>query len=338
MMSRVGDTWEKHQRREINRFLRQYAEAQNPDRACVPAYPGSMLFNQIAVLSACRNSSSALPRFESLDPVYESLSYTDSGYPADNSILLDCQVWRPDLEKILAAEFDQLVRSNGEVSRVVILSGPHRARLERLCKQLSLNTVVKNAPWWNGAAMLYLYRSVSHVLFVDTARSLDAAMIGVECTMIASHEYSQSPVSSVLFSALSQLPCCRLRQQLAHAHETTEYEILDHISANLTIVENSAAAVVSVLGVDCTESSDATVIRAGGFRQQRWKNRLGNLHVSTRRKVRKLTEDPHAFFADSRLPGSNAIAARLPVRTEKKPLSVAGPENETATDVNKRAA
>ena len=77
--------WETHQRSEIRRFLRltlPELEIAQTDRLpeCVPLYPGSMLFNQIAVLHSRPASNEAVsdeavselvcqqvPLFESLD-------------------------------------------------------------------------------------------------------------------------------------------------------------------------------------------------------------------------------------------------------------------------------
>ena len=73
------DSWEKHQRLEISRFVASYIGGGYTDRDFVPLYPGSMLFNQIALADNGCSLQSAVydqPRIESLDAVYEALAYS----------------------------------------------------------------------------------------------------------------------------------------------------------------------------------------------------------------------------------------------------------------------
>jgi len=56
-------------------------------------------------------------------------------------------------------------------------------------------------------------------------------------------------------------------------------------------------------------TTEAPVICTERIWQHKLRNKLGNLQISTRRKSRKLFEDPRAFFKDSKLPGSDGVAA-----------------------------
>jgi len=211
---------------------------------------------------------------------------------------------------------------------VVVLAGRYSHRITSICNGLSIESKVIKPQWWSAAFLINLYRQSLHTVFVDTARALDAAMTGAECSLIVGDTYKQSPVFPALHGALSLIPCCSMPQKPVETKLTT--------STRFVIVENACDELQYALTGDsqfCIANNIngcggvGPVVRTGVCWQHLWKRKIGNLRVSTRRKARKLTEDPQAFFNDSKLPGSRAIASILPK-----------PARESVADHTKRGA
>jgi len=329
MLASAGD-WERHQRREVRRVLRQHVSDSSQGRTrftqCLPLYPGSMLFNQIAILGSrvgagrvvSEVESGSVPRFESLDAVYAALGLLNPPGFSDNTLLIDCQSWWPGLEEVLRREIGRGSSSQD----VVVLSGPYSQRIQKACEGLSVQCRVIRPQWRSVVSLLSLYRSSGRVLFVDTARSLDAAMIGINCSLVVGNTYAKNAVFPALDSSLSQLPNSGVI--LAQHHVNSECsQPVTH-----SIVENSIRELLIALSCEHRLSEagsgngleDGPVVRNGVFWQHVWKRRIDNLSVSTRRKSRKLIEDPRAFFRDSTIPCSGAIASLLPETTRSVDL------------------
>lgn len=314
---RAGD-WERHQRCEINRGVKQITAVKNRNLSCMPLYPGSMLFNQIALIGV--DGSSGInefpsPRFESLDAVYEALGYPVAVEVSAETLIVDCQFWWTGLELALTAEIEKHCLKNPAKANVVLLSDQYSTRLKEICDMLSVKFNVISPRWWCAASLLCLYRNAAHVVFVDTARALDAAMIGVPCSLIAGDVYSNNPVFPALHTAIARLNCCRM----ILPHQKTNKPVPD--MEGIFSVENTRYALQSAMteslvdtSASCVNDSCGTdpVVRTGVLWQQLWRRKVANTTVSTRRKARKLMEDPRAFFKDSTLPGSSAVAALFP--------------------------
>ena len=311
------DSWEKHQRLEISRFVASYIGGGYTDRDFVPLYPGSMLFNQIALADNGCSLQSAVydqPRIESLDAVYEALAYSTNPIVTAESLLIDCQSWWDGIDSILRDRIEKHCMQYPEHGGVVVLSGRYSSRIKRLCDEASVMCRVIRPRWWSAASLLYLYRSSAHVLFVDTTRSLDAAMVGVACSLVVGSDYARQPLFSALHAALSHCTCCCVTM-------SSSVDSVLRDSLRIIVIENTYGALIAKMDsenmvlsdnrTDVTRDSDP-VIRTGVYWQQRWKHQIANTRVSVRRKTRKLIEDPRAFFRDSKLPCSGAIAAFLP--------------------------
>lgn len=327
--------WERHQNREIKRYLRQCVTVPKDSERCVPLYPGSMLFNQIAIIDGEGLSApldNSMPRFESLDSVYEALGSTDHHRQRNLSketLLVDCQAWWPGIDEILQAELIRLGEQCASQPEVIVFSGRYTGQVKKICSSLSIPCRAINPRWWCAASLLCVYRQSKHTIFVNTARSLDAAMTGAACSLIVDQKYRENAVFPALHRALSQLPCCNIPQAFSVNRATSRAVSGNHVIA----VENSAEALHTALfssfpqqtslqtpqqkkqQLRQTENSSfgpGVVIRSGVLWQQCWKNAVANFSVSTRRKARKLVEDPRAFFADSRIPLSGLIASAIP--------------------------
>ena len=287
------------------------------DREFVPLYPGSMLFNQIALAdNRCLMQSVRYdqPHIESLDAVYEALAYSTHTFVTAESLLIDCQSWWDGIDLILRNKIAKHCEQYPVHGGVVVLSGRYSSRIKSLCDEASVMCTTIRPRWWCAASLLSLFRKSAHVLFVDTARSLDAAMMGVACSLIVGSDYARQPLFSALHAALSQCPCCCVTM-------TSSMDCSLRDSPRVIVIENTYGAFIAEMFSENLALSDNRtggfrdsdpVIRAGVFWQQRWKHQIANTRVSVRRKTRKLIEDPRAFFRDSKFPCSGAIAAILP--------------------------
>ena len=362
-----ADGWEKHQRREIALFLRAHAsepaksQAQSAHPEYLPLYPGSMLFNQIGVLYPAAVNVVAgpdvpgpdlpgsdvpgpdveawqTPLFESLDTVYAALAPAQSAnMDGGDTLLIDCQCWWPGLEAVLQIEIDKVSVSLSERFKVVVLAGRYAQRVQSICNNMSIVNSVTRPDWRNAAALISLYRKSAHTLFVDSARSLDAAMIGCKCCLVAGEAYSATPVFPALRNALSQVSTCQvvLPPRYNERQRPTKISMVENSRCELLLAINrecKSAGVGKSIGTSAVNSTgdstgDSTesgarvgreagpVVRTDASMQRVLKRRLDNFNISVRRKTRKLIEDPRAFFSDSSIPCSSAIASILPDTT-----------------------
>jgi hypothetical protein len=298
-----ADAWQQYQHAQLKNCLQGINVSD--DWRVEPLYPGSMLFNQIAVIDHPQATDLHLyrPQLESLDSIYEAIGASDAEVADEPCLLIDCQCSiaerdRQHLKQSLLIELKMFIDKRNQHGRVVLVDSVHVDHLKQLCDSVALRYQVIRPRWWQASQWLRWYRSAERCVFVDSARVLDAAMTGVPCHSLATRTYVAKPVYPALHAALVGYDHCRVTS--VFAGETGD---------SLKVIENDIAQLSTAMGYDCGDRvAGSSVISAESLWQNKWRSKLGNVQVSTRRKSRKLIEDPRAFFRDSKLPGTDGIA------------------------------
>lgn len=302
-MSWRSDAWQQYQHAQLKRCLQSINT--RADCRVEPLYPGSMLFNQIAVVdhSPATDLQNYRPQLESLDSIYEAIGIGISGMAEEPYLFIDCQAsiaepGHQHLKQSLLIELKTFIDKHRQQGRIVIVDNDDVEHLKHLCDSIALRYQIIRPRWWQASQWLRWYRSAERCVFVDSARVLDAAMTGVPCHSLATRACVSQPVFPALHAALAGYDHCRITSVFA-----------GEINVSVRVVENECCQLFEAIGCGGADRvAGTTVISAESLWQNRWRNKLGNLQVTTRRKSRKLMEDPRAFFKDSKLPGSDSIA------------------------------
>ncbi len=295
-------SWQVHQQTQIDSFNKTELKLQ-------PVFPGSMLFNQIAVPTKSARSLFEIPMCtpESVNVVYQYCGDVHTDNELSNSILIDSGDY-DSVESVTGIV--KLLESDAEIDQLIFLGHSARDVLfpllkDRLKKELIV-TVVE--PDWSSIYSQYLlFRQARHVIFFDSMRVLDAVFMRCNCSLVATSSFRSCATFNVLLHHLQELACPVYDQTgslLSRLSGDVElpFMIAENQRSNLMRALEAAKYddgrrtdwLDDLLNVDNTPVIDRRrdALHSPVERMRDRKTRFS-------RKLAKLRNDPLAFLADS---------------------------------------
>lgn len=257
------------------------------------------------------------PPVDSLDYVYEALTVDNFEY-THQSIFVDCAVATPQNNLLLEEELRRLLSENLSVGSVVVWSDVLTAELVSSISSRKIDVIKINPQWHRPAYMLALFGSVTHCVFVDTQRVVDAIVTRIPCTLIAGAGFSASLKTRALQRTVMDSEICKVYwDENRNNQEDTDYSVVDNrvVDLHSALRDCTGVQAESVDWLSAARRSDGEVVITAYPLQ--WLEAVSSFQdrrIILRKKWQKLREDPRGFCVDSKQPGLRFISKILPHR------------------------
>jgi len=296
--------WQCHQQQQISLFVKGYS---NGD-AARPAFPGSMLFNQILIPLSDPDQYRSVQACmaDSVDYVYQYCSDVRRDNSLSDFVIIDVG---DNCESAVTDVIAAIIKPISSIKRIVFLGqSAHAAMAKPLGSYFEdkLAISVIEPDWDSGYELHKLYRQAEYVVFVNTMRVLDAAYTGCDCSLVSSDNFRANKVFDLLVRQLKSVDC----PVFDHLGASLQPEAAD-VKRDFLLVENRQSDLEHALNNTHTlreerdwlcvlaqgNTSPVIVENHGSFRDvivvlSDYKTRL-------KRKTNKLRDDPLAFLLDS---------------------------------------
>ncbi|OED35518.1 hypothetical protein AB833_30345 [Chromatiales bacterium (ex Bugula neritina AB1)] len=320
--------WERHQQEMIAREVRTYCSSRpvlNKTPLCGALFPGSLLFNQIAVadVGAVETEREYWPTFETLNAVYQSIM-SPGWLSADDYFLIDCPHADDEVLPYVEARIRRLQLEYPGCQRVAVLGGNAAAKMTESIASLGLDLEFIKPEWYSAHQHVTAYRQALHCVFVDSCRVIDAVMTECSSTLIATRGFVRSLKTDVLIQCLSSSAFGEVIQtDFANSSEAVGggWVLCENRVDDLHLILSRVAAFDAAVSggfhqpTTCADkNSPDSVITRPVLPVRDFFDAVALHRVSAKRKFCKLREDPKGFFNDSSYALLRILAQLFPDR------------------------
>jgi len=279
-----------------------------------PLFPGSMLFNQVLIPAEQSVSVAMMPAIlaDTRDVELQYCTELLHSNEHKNRLILDlgCADYAVPKDALI-----NLISGYSWIDRIAVFNESSVQLVKNLLKKADLLIPIEIIePDWSSAFALHAcYRSARHLIFIDSMRVLDAAYTGCSCTLLASTEFKSQVSFGLLLRQLAQVNCLAF-------DSNGKLESDDYGSCAFYVAENSIGDVEQYLSdrssVDVngdwlervSHNNSKPIIQTNRHHSAGFKSTVLDKKTRLARKLRKLQENPDAFFADSENPVLKNIA------------------------------
>ena len=279
-----------------------------------PLFPGSMLFNQVLIPAELSVPVAMMPAIlaDTRDVELQYCTELLHSNEHKNTLFLDLGCSDHAVPKDMLVH---LISGYSWIDRIVVFNESSVQQVNHLLEKADLLIPIEIIePDWNSAFALHAcYRSARHLIFIDSMRVLDAAYTGCSCTLLASSEFKSEVSFGLLLRQLAQVNCLAFDSDGKLGSD-------DYGSCDFYIAENNIGDIEQYLSgrssVDVSDdwlervsqNNSKPIIQTNLHDSAGFKSTVLDKKTRLARKLRKLQENPDAFFADSENPVLKNIA------------------------------
>jgi len=290
--------WREYQFQQIDENLKSTKKVQ-------PLFPGSMLFNQVLIPAEQSVSVAMIPAImaDTRDVELQYCTEVLHSNKHKNTLFLDLACADHAVPKDMLIN---LISGYSWIDRIAVFNETSVPLVKHLIKKSDLLIPIEVIePDWSSAFALHsCYRSAGHLVFIDSMRVLDAAYTGCSCTLLVSAEFKSEVSFGLLLRQLAQVNCSVFDSDGELGSDDYGSCAFDVAENNIGEIEQYLCAGSSVCASgdwleSVSHSNSKPIIQTNRHRSASVISTVLDKKTRLLRKLRKLQENPDAFFADS---------------------------------------